>query len=69
MPLSIEGKRELVEEVSQVAATAHSAVAAEYRGLKVPDVLMSGHHAEIEKWRRASSLERTRRHRPDLLEE
>jgi tRNA (guanine37-N1)-methyltransferase len=40
---------------------------AEYRGLRVPDVLMSGHHAEIEKWRRQSSLERTRRHRPDLL--
>jgi tRNA (guanine37-N1)-methyltransferase len=42
---------------------------AEYRGLKVPDVLMSGHHAEIEKWRRESSLHRTRRFRPDLLEE
>jgi tRNA (guanine37-N1)-methyltransferase len=42
---------------------------AEFRGLKVPDVLMSGHHAEIEKWRRASSLERTRRLRPDLIEE
>ena len=42
---------------------------AEYRGHKVPDVLMSGHHAEIEKWRRANSLERTRRYRPDLLEE
>jgi len=41
---------------------------AEYRGLKVPDVLMSGHHAEIEKWRRQSSLERTRRDRPDLLD-
>lgn len=41
---------------------------AEYRGLKVPDVLMSGHHAEIEKWRRASSQERTRRLRPDLME-
>ncbi len=41
---------------------------AEFRGLKVPDVLMSGHHAEIEKWRRQSSLERTRRLRPDLLE-
>ena len=40
---------------------------AEYRGLRVPDVLMSGHHAEIEKWRRKSSLERTKQHRPDLL--
>lgn len=42
---------------------------AEYRGHKVPDVLMSGHHAEIEKWRRQSSLERTRLYRPDLIEE
>jgi len=41
---------------------------AEYRGLKVPEVLMSGHHAEIEKWRRRSSLERTRRCRPDLID-
>ncbi len=40
----------------------------EFRGLKVPDVLLSGHHAEIEKWRRESSQERTRRSRPDLLE-
>lgn len=40
---------------------------AEYRGLGVPAVLMSGHHAEIEKWRRQSSRERTRRWRPDLI--
>ncbi|HEX5132746.1 MAG TPA: tRNA (guanosine(37)-N1)-methyltransferase TrmD [Candidatus Krumholzibacteria bacterium] len=42
---------------------------AEYRGLGVPAVLMSGHHAEIEKWRRESSRERTRRHRPDLIDD
>lgn len=41
---------------------------AEYRGLRVPDVLMSGHHAEIEKWRRESARERTRRLRPDLMD-
>jgi tRNA (guanine37-N1)-methyltransferase len=40
---------------------------AEFRGLPVPPVLLSGHHAEIEKWRREQALERTRRHRPDLL--
>jgi len=40
---------------------------AEYRGLGVPAVLMSGHHAEIEKWRRQSARERTRRWRPDLI--
>ena len=41
---------------------------AEFRGMKVPDVLLSGHHAEIEKWRREQSLERTRQRRPDLVE-
>jgi len=40
----------------------------EYRGRRVPEVLLSGHHAEIEKWRLRSSLERTRERRPDLLE-
>jgi large subunit ribosomal protein L10 len=38
MPLSIEGKRALVDEVSRVAATAHSVVAAEYRGLTVGEL-------------------------------
>jgi tRNA (guanine37-N1)-methyltransferase len=42
---------------------------AEFRGHGVPPVLLSGHHAEIEKWRRQQALERTRRHRPDLLEQ
>jgi tRNA (guanine37-N1)-methyltransferase len=41
---------------------------AEFRGLNVPPVLLSGHHAEIEKWRRQQALERTRTHRPDLLD-
>lgn len=40
---------------------------AEFRGMKVPDVLLSGHHAEIEKWRRAQAQERTMKRRPDLL--
>ena len=39
---------------------------AEFRGWKVPDVLLSGHHAEIEAWRRAQARERTRVRRPDL---
>ena len=39
---------------------------AEYRGLKVPDVLLSGHHAEIEKWRADQARRRTLRRRPDL---
>jgi tRNA (guanine37-N1)-methyltransferase len=40
---------------------------AEFRGLKVPDVLVSGHHKEIAKWRRKMSEDRTRKERPDLL--
>ena len=40
----------------------------EYRGLIVPDALLSGDHARIERWRRARALERTRARRPDLLE-
>jgi tRNA (guanine37-N1)-methyltransferase len=39
---------------------------AEFRGWKVPDILLSGHHAEIEAWRRAQARERTRLRRPDL---
>jgi tRNA (guanine37-N1)-methyltransferase len=41
---------------------------AEFRGLTVPEVLLSGNHAEIERWRRDAALEKTRRNRPDLLE-
>lgn len=39
----------------------------EYHGVRVPDVLLSGNHAEIEKWRRAEALKLTRKNRPDLL--
>lgn len=42
---------------------------ADFRGLSVPDVLLSGNHARIETWRREQSLERTYRRRPDLLEQ
>ncbi len=37
-------------------------------GRKVPAVLLSGHHQNIEKWRKEKSLERTKAKRPDLLE-
>ncbi len=40
----------------------------EWHGKKVPDVLLSGHHANINKWRREQSLKRTYERRPDLLE-
>ena len=39
----------------------------EFRGLRVPEVLLSGNHAEIESWRRAQAQQRTRQRRPDLL--
>ncbi|GAB3702974.1 tRNA (guanosine(37)-N1)-methyltransferase TrmD [Mariniluteicoccus flavus] len=38
-----------------------------WRGLEVPDVLMSGHHGRVAQWRREQSLELTRRRRPDIL--
>ena len=41
---------------------------AEFRGLRVPDVLVSGNHAEIENWRREQARLRTEKDRPDLLE-
>jgi tRNA (guanine37-N1)-methyltransferase len=41
---------------------------AEFRGMAVPEVLLSGNHAEVERWRREAALEKTRRNRPDLLE-
>ena len=40
---------------------------ADFRGMRVPDVLLSGNHAEIAAWRRKEALERTKRRRPDLL--
>ncbi len=42
---------------------------AEYRGWKVPEVLIGGNHAEVAKWRRQQAIEKTRRNRPDLLKE
>jgi len=41
---------------------------AEFRGMAVPETLLSGDHAAIERWRREAALEKTRRNRPDLLE-
>lgn len=42
---------------------------ADYRGWKVPEILIGGNHAEVAKWRRAAAIEKTRRNRPDLLRE
>jgi len=40
---------------------------ADFRGMRVPEILLSGNHAEIEKWRRQKALEKTRKFRQDLL--
>ncbi|HEY1023433.1 MAG TPA: tRNA (guanosine(37)-N1)-methyltransferase TrmD, partial [Flavisolibacter sp.] len=42
---------------------------AEWRGQKVPDILLSGHTAKIEEWRHEQAVQRTKERRPDLLEE
>ena len=42
---------------------------AEFRGMKVPDVLLNGNHDDIKRWRRRAALEKTLRNRPDLLEQ
>lgn len=41
---------------------------AEFRGMRVPETLLSGNHPEIDRWRRDAAREKTRRNRPDLLE-
>src|SRR3954463_279365 len=40
----------------------------DFRGMRVPDILLGGHHAEIARWRHERALEKTKRNRPDLLE-
>jgi tRNA (guanine37-N1)-methyltransferase len=42
---------------------------AEYKGWKVPEVLLSGHEAKIDQWRYEKSIERTRARRPELLKD
>lgn len=46
---------------------AHYTRPAEFRGWKVPEILLSGHHEEIARWRAEDALQRTRKRRPDLL--
>lgn len=52
---------------SSMLEAPHYTRPAEFRGWKVPEVLLSGNHAEIAKWRKEQSLKRTRRNRPDLM--
>jgi tRNA (guanine37-N1)-methyltransferase len=65
------GSRPVIEmaqtaEPGQVLDFPHFTRPAEYRGWKVPEVLIGGNHAEVIKWRRQQALEKTRRNRPDL---
>jgi tRNA (guanine37-N1)-methyltransferase len=39
----------------------------EFRGMSVPDILLTGNHARIAEWRRKAALQKTKRNRPDLL--
>ncbi|NEQ87219.1 MAG: tRNA (guanosine(37)-N1)-methyltransferase TrmD, partial [Moorea sp. SIO2I5] len=41
---------------------------AEFRGWKVPEVLLSGHHGEIDRWRKQQQIQRTKERRPDLFD-
>ncbi|HEY7113344.1 MAG TPA: tRNA (guanosine(37)-N1)-methyltransferase TrmD [Thermoanaerobaculia bacterium] len=66
----VVGRAESVERESFVGDRLdypHYTRPREFRGLSVPEVLLSGDHAQIERWRRARALQRTRERRPDLL--
>jgi len=71
IPGVIGNAESLVEESHQNSLLEYPSYTkpASWRGLEVPDVLLSGHHAEIAKWRAQQQLDRTRRVRPDLLGE
>jgi tRNA (guanine37-N1)-methyltransferase len=66
VPLRADGGRptSLTNEV--LLDFPHYTRPADFRGWKVPEVLIGGNHAEVAKWRRAAALEKTRRNRPDL---
>jgi tRNA (guanine37-N1)-methyltransferase len=66
----VVGKEESLERESfedGVLDHPHYTRPSEFRGMVVPDVLLSGNHAEVERWRREAAEEKTRRNRPDLL--
>jgi len=67
----VVGRKESLERESfedGVLDHPHYTRPAEFRGMKVPDVLLSGDHATIERWRRDAARGKTRRNRPDLVE-
>jgi tRNA (guanine37-N1)-methyltransferase len=67
----VVGTRQSVEEESFARGLLdypHYTRPAEFGGLKVPEVLLSGNHADVHRWRRRAALERTLERRPDLLD-
>lgn len=70
LPGALGDERSAVEEsfsdATMLEAPAYTKPA-EFRGMKVPEVLLSGHHKNIALWQKQQALERTRRNRPDLL--
>lgn len=66
-PFKSSGFPESSDGASVLLDFPHYTRPAEFRGWRVPEVLIGGNHAEVAKWRKAASLEKTRRNRPDLL--
>ena len=62
----LEDKRGVMKPV--IKQTASSSVWSNYEGLEVPEVLLSGHHENIRRWRLNEQIKRTKERRPDLLE-
>ncbi|MFK4836891.1 tRNA (guanosine(37)-N1)-methyltransferase TrmD [Microbacterium sp. ZW T2_14] len=71
IPGVVGNPESLVEESHELGLLEYPSYTkpAEWRGMEVPPVLLSGNHGAIAAWRREQSLERTRTHRPDLLQE
>jgi len=68
----VVGDRESVEQDSfaqGILDHPHYTRPAEFQGQRVPDVLLSGHHAEVRRWRMTQALQRTLERRPDLLDQ
>ena len=61
------GVSDLRPRAGSVLDYPHYTRPAEYRGWKVPEVLVGGNHAEVAKWRRGMAIEKTKRNRPDLV--
>jgi tRNA (guanine37-N1)-methyltransferase len=70
LPGALGGEESLAEESHQQGLLEYPQYTrpSEFRGWKIPDILLSGHHAEVARWRRRQSLLRTALRRRDLLE-